>query len=193
MRSNVVHIDSAKLADAVQTLPFAANIDAFLAYVEKRAYRSAMFTTRNEADALDIVQDAMVQLVQYYRERSAHEWPLLFQRILQNRIMDWHRAQTTRRRWFWQAPVAHDEDADVIADISDERDINPATLLQNARDIERVLQVIESLPLRQRQAFLLRNWEGLDVEDTASAMQCSEGAVKSHFFRAMQAIKQALE
>jgi RNA polymerase sigma-70 factor (ECF subfamily) len=161
--------------------------------VEKRAYRTALFTCRSPADALDIVQDTMMQLVQHHRARPAPEWPLLFQRILQNRIMDWHRQQSSRRKWFWQSPTLTEElDGDILDHIADTRDINPENLLERARDVDMVLAAIENLPLRQRQAFLLRLWEGLDVAETASAMQCSEGAVKSHLFRALQSIKQAL-
>lgn len=195
MRSTVIPIERAKPGgEAADSQPSPPTLDAFLQSVEKRAFRTALFTTRNDADAFDIVQDAMIQLVQHYRIKPAAEWPLLFQRILQNRIMDWHRQQSLRRRWFWQ-PSARDDDSDedVLETVADSRDINPAAMLQRARDIDMAIAVIEKLPLRQRQAFLLRAWEGLDVADTANAMQCSEGAVKSHFFRAMQAIRQTLE
>lgn len=169
------------------------NLDAFLAASERRAYRMALFATRRSADALDIVQDAMLQLVQHYRQRSAQEWPLLFQRILQNRILDWHRQQTRQRRWFWIAPAVEEDEDDPIAQIVDSRENNPAELLQRAGDIETVLKVVEQLPLRQQQAFLLRTWEGLDVAETAAAMQCSEGSVKTHLFRALQTLRAALE
>jgi RNA polymerase sigma-70 factor (ECF subfamily) len=194
MRPNVVAIATAKIDSGVpQPQEPPLSLDAFLAHIEKRAYRTALFTCRNSADALDIVQDAMMQLVQYYRARPAQEWPLLFQRILQNRITDWHRQQSSRRKWFWRSPMPVDDDnTDVLDSIVDTRDINPEKLLERARDIDTVLATIEKLPLRQRQAFLLRTWEGLDVADTATAMQCSEGAVKSHLFRALQTIKQAL-
>jgi len=193
MHPNVVAIATAKMDNgAPEPQPPPLSLDAFLAQIEKRAYRTALFTCRNSADALDIVQDAMTQLVQYYSARPAHEWPLLFQRILQHRITDWHRQQSSRRKWFWQSPSPTDDDTDVLDSIADTRDINPEKLLERARDIDTVLAAIEKLPLRQRQAFLLRTWEGLDVADTAKTMQCSEGAVKSHLFRALQTIKQAL-
>jgi len=194
MRPNVVAIATTKTDNGKPQLEEPPlSLDAFLTHIEKRAYRTALFTCRNGADALDIVQDAMTQLVQYYRAQPADEWPLLFQRILQNRIMDWHRQQSTRRRWFWQATVKDDTDTDLLDNVADERDIDPAAILERARDIDAAIAVIEQLPLRQRQAFLLRAWEGLDIKETADVMQCSEGAVKSHFFRAMQAIRQALE
>ncbi|HET8710019.1 MAG TPA: RNA polymerase sigma factor [Spongiibacteraceae bacterium] len=173
----------------------ALTLDAFLAASERRAYRMALLATKRSADALDIVQDAMLQLVQHYRQRTPQEWPPLFQRILQNRIMDWHRQQARQSRWFWQKGAINlngDDDEDPIAIIEDPRENNPQELLQRASDVETVLRVVERLPLRQQQAFLLRAWEGLDVAETAAAMQCSEGSVKTHLFRALQTLRAAL-
>ncbi len=180
----------------------ALNLDTFLAASERRAYRMALLATKRSADALDIVQDAMLQLVQHYRQRTPQEWPLLFQRILQNRILDWHRQQTRQRRWFLHGGqrgqagaigVESEDEEDIIATLADPRENNPQELLQRAGDVETVLRVVEQLPLRQQQAFLLRAWEGLDVAETAAAMQCSEGSVKTHFFRALQTLRAALE
>ncbi len=174
----------------------ALTLDAFLASVERRAYRMALLATHQHADALDIVQDAMLKLVQRYRHATHAEWPLLFQRILQNRILDWHRRQTRTRRWFvFAAPVNEDEEAeaDEFAHIADPREQDPPALLARASDMDTVLKVVEALPLRQQQAFLLRAWEGLDIASTAAAMACSEGAVKSHYFRATQALRAALQ
>jgi RNA polymerase sigma-70 factor (ECF subfamily) len=181
----------------MQTTIAPITLDAFLAHVERRAYRMALLATRRSADALDIVQDAMLQLVQHYRARTHSEWPLLFQRILQNRILDWHRQQTRQRRWFWQAPGnslnAESEEEDPIAQIEDQREGNPAALLETAGDIDSVLRALEELPLRQQQAFLLRAWEGMDVAETASVMQCSTGSVKTHYFRALQTLRAVLQ
>lgn len=171
-------------------------LDAFLASVERRAYRMALLATRQPADALDIVQDAMLKLVDRYRHAPNAEWPLLFQRILQNRILDWHRRQTRSKRWFvFAAPVNEDAEAeeDTLANIADTREQDPPELLARANDMATVLKVVEALPLRQQQAFLLRAWEGLDVATTAAAMVCSEGAVKSHYFRALQTLRAALQ
>jgi len=168
-------------------------LDQFLSGVERRAYRSALLSTRKAADALDIVQDAMTQLVQYYRAQPANEWPLLFQRILQHRIMDWHRQQTRTKKWFWQKPIDSDYDGeDELDQIVDEREHDPAELLARASDINCVINALEKLPLRQRQAFMLRAWEGFDVRETAASMACSEGSVKTHYFRALQALRQHL-
>ncbi len=170
-------------------------LDTFLASSERRAYRMALLATRRAADALDIVQDSMLQLVQHYRQRSPLEWPLLFQRILQNRIMDWHRQQTRQKRWFWQIDTKNTDGEDIedpIDTVVDPRETNPQELLERAGDVETVLRVVEQLPLRQQQAFLLRAWEGLDVAATAAAMQCSEGSVKTHLFRALKTLRAAL-
>ncbi len=173
--------------------PSPPSLEQFLSGVERRAYRSALLSTRKSADALDIVQDAMTQLVQHYRAQPAHEWPLLFQRILQHRIMDWHRQQTRSKKWFWQKPMDSDEDGeDELNQIVDEREQDPAELLARANDINCVINALEKLPFRQRQAFMLRAWEGFSVQETASSMECSEGSVKTHYFRALHTLRQHL-
>ena len=174
------------------------SLDHFLASVERRAYRMALLATRNSAEAMDVVQDAMLKLVQYYRHQRAEEWPLLFQRILQNRILDWHRQQTRRRRVFWwQSSASSDDEGDsaesIIDSTADHVDSDPATLLDRAGDINTVLRAMENLPVRQQQAFLLRAWEGFDVKTTAQVMACSEGSVKTHYFRAVNSLRQILE
>jgi RNA polymerase sigma-70 factor (ECF subfamily) len=175
----------------VNSLPL--SLDDFLSQVERRAYRTAMLTTRKPADALDIVQDSMTQLVQHYRVRPAAEWPLLFQRILQHKIMDWHRQQARHKKWFWQALSNADDDSeDEINRVVDEREQDPAELLARASDIQCVINALEKLPLRQRQAFMLRAWEGFDVQETAASMGCSEGSVKTHYFRALQVLREHL-
>jgi RNA polymerase sigma-70 factor, ECF subfamily len=173
------------------------DLDKFLRQVERRAYRTALLSTKKSADALDIVQEAMLRVVQYYRERSAEELPLLFNRILQNCIVDWHREQANQRRWFWsKKPVENESEAeesdDALNSVADEKNINPAELMLRARDVQRALAVLGDLAFRQRQAFILRAWEGLDVAATASIMGCSEGSVKTHYFRAVQELKRAL-
>jgi len=168
-------------------------LDQFLAQIERRAFRTALLTTRKTADALDIVQEAMLKLVQHYRTRSEEEWPLLFQRILQHCMMDWHRQQARNRKWFWQKPTDDDTDTeDEMNQIVDEREQNPAELLARASDINIVLKALENLPMRQRQAFVLRAWEGFDVKATAQIMECSEGSVKTHYFRALQMLRNSL-
>ncbi len=180
-------------SNSVEVKAPSLKLDDFLSQVERRAYRTAILSTRKPADALDIVQDAMTQLVQHYRERPAEEWPLLFQRILQHRIMDWHRQQTRQKKWFWQTTANLDDDEEYeINFVVDEREQDPAELVARASDIDCVIQALEQLPLRQRQAFMLRAWEGFDVQETAASMGCSEGSVKTHYFRALQTLREHL-
>ncbi len=187
LESSVATSSNCVIEPPLQTL------EEFLASVERRAYRTALLSTRKPADALDVVQDAMTQLVQYYRGHQSSEWPLLFQRILQNRIMDWHRQEARNKKWFWQSAAPIDDDAeDEINEIVDAHAENPAEILARASDISCVIKVLEILPLRQRQAFMLRAWEGFDVRKTAATMGCSEGSVKTHYFRAVQVLREHL-
>lgn len=169
-------------------------LDKFLADAERRAFRIARLATHCDADALDIVQDAMIKLVQNYRHNMACEWPMLFQTILQNKIMDWHRRQRRQKRLFWwPASDPADDEQTVDGEPPDTIDTNPAHLLAQANNIETVIKLLETLPLRQQQAFLLRAWEGYDISETAQIMGCSEGSVKTHYFRAQQRIREGLE
>ncbi len=169
-------------------------MEQFLASVERRAFFTARLATRHEQDALDIVQDTMLRLVRSYAHRPQEEWPALFNRILHNRMMDWHRQQTRQRRWmFWERPDWKDEESSDWTDqVVNSRDENPERLLEQARDMETVKSALEQLPFRQQQAFLLRIWEGLDIAASAAIMECSEGSVKTHLFRALASMRKAL-
>lgn len=170
-------------------------LDQFLKGVERRALRMAELATGQRAEALDLVQDAMFGFVRHYAAKPAQEWTPLFYRVLDSRLNDWHRRRKVRNRWlavFTRDP-GDDEETDEIAQAPDLDDPGPLLRLagnEAARDLDVALQ---RLPLRQRQAFLLRVWEGLDVADTAQAMRCSEGSVKTHLSRALVALRRALE
>lgn len=166
-------------------------LDSFLASVERRAYKTALLTTRREADALDIVQDSMLQLVQHYREHSTEEWPKLMQRILQHRIVDWVRQQQ-RQRGLFQSFEIDDAEEDPLLQVADPKDINPMALAIAEQDIQRVMGAIEKLPLRQRQCFLLRSWEGFDTDSTAQALGISAGSVKTHYSRSLEKLANAM-
>ncbi|VUD67335.1 ECF RNA polymerase sigma factor SigX [Thalassocella blandensis] len=166
-------------------------MDDFLASVEQRAFKTALLSTKNRDEALDIVQDAMIKLVQKYSEHKSDQWPLLFQRILQHCIIDWVRAQQRTSRWFWRS-ANEDLEEDVLAQESAHKDDNPVDILHRYRDVNEVYNVLQNLPVRQRQAFLLRAWEGFDVSSTAKAMECSEGSVKTHYHRAITALREGL-
>jgi RNA polymerase sigma-70 factor (ECF subfamily) len=166
-------------------------LDRFLASVERRAFRMAVLATRDRDDALDLVQDAMTALVERYAARPPVEWPPLFHRILQNRIRDWARRRAWRDRF--RAWLGRDEGSDDPIDAlanADARD--PASQAADAAEGRRLEAALAALPLRQQQAFLLRAWEGLDVAETAQAMRCSAGSVKTHYFRAVHALREKL-
>ncbi|NNM52259.1 MAG: RNA polymerase sigma factor [Pseudomonadales bacterium] len=169
-------------------------LEKFLAGVERRAFHMARIATRIDAEALDLVQEAMLSLVKNYRHKASAEWPALFMRILQNKILDWHRKQTRQRSWLFFRKIAdsNEDTEDILEHIPDTVDRNPALLLERARDMATVEQALAALPTRQQQAFMLRIWEGLDVASCAHIMGCSEGSVKTHLFRAMQSLRAAL-
>ncbi|MGH8207158.1 MAG: RNA polymerase sigma factor [Steroidobacteraceae bacterium] len=178
-----------------ETQDGARALEAFLAGVERKAFRIAQIALRHEADALDVVQDAMLQLSARYALRPAEEWKPLFYRILENRIRDVQRRRNVRGRVMalmpWRSGEDGDEAVDAIGQALDGSPTPPAQLEtdQMLRALERALT---ALPNRQRQAFMLRNFEGLDVAGTAVAMKCSEGSVKTHYFRAVQALRAKL-
>jgi RNA polymerase sigma-70 factor (ECF subfamily) len=156
---------------------------------------------RDSHTALDIVQDAMLKLAEKYGDKPAEELPLLFQRILQNTIRDHYRRQKVRSAWvtlFSGLQSKHEEEEfdplDVLED-SENQSVPavPDASLQQKQIIEHVEKALSDLPARQREAFLLRYWEGLDTIETAAAMGCSEGSVKTHCSRATHALATALK
>ena len=172
-------------------------IDAFLAGVERRAFKHALFSVQDHHSALDIVQNAMMKLVERYGDKPAEELPLLFQRILQNAIHDHFRRAKVRD--FWVRLVSplrdkDDENAETLESLSAESDLDgnrvasPEEAVSEGQRIAAIEQALGELPSRQREAFLLRYWEELDVSETAQVMGCSEGSVKTHCFRAVNAL-----
>ena len=168
-------------------------LDAFLANVQGRAYRIAQIATGSKEDALDVVQDAMFKLVEKYSERPASEWQPLFYRILQSRINDWYRRTSVRSRHHGSLASASDEQhEDPIQNRKDPHGRSPDEQLQTRSSMEKLQTALEKLPLRQQQAFLLRAWEGMDIKQTAVAMSCAEGSVKTHYSRAIHSLREAL-
>jgi RNA polymerase sigma-70 factor (ECF subfamily) len=165
-------------------------LERFLAEVERKAFRMAQIGLRNEQDALDAVQDAMLQLVRSYAQRPAGEWRPLFYRILENKVRDLQRRRTVRGRVMAWLPWSPDEadDADPMA-LAPDPAPGPVAQLQGQELLAAIEKALGELPARQRQAFLLRNFEGLDVAATAVAMGCSEGSVKTHYFRALRVLR----
>jgi len=176
-------------------------LSAFLASVERRAFKQAVYAVRDDDAALDIAQDAMLRLTERYGDRPAAELPLLFQRILQNAIRDWFRRQKVRNLWMTLfsalSPGKEDDDQDPLETLQAAGESNAeesgADQLERTQILEIIEQEIRQLPARQREAFLLRYWEEHDVAETAKAMGCSEGSVKTHCSRATHALAVALK
>lgn len=176
-----------------------AELSEFLAGAERRAYKQALFAVRDQDNALDIVQDAMFKLAESYGERPAHELAPLFTRIVQNAIHDFFRRQKVRSTWFTLFSAlspADSEEYDPLESLEAQPGSAAAESAADQVEREQVVAIIEQeiarLPARQREAFLLRYWEDLDVAETAAAMNCSEGSVKTHCSRATQALAKAL-
>ena len=169
-------------------------LNQFLAGVELKAFKIAQAALRHEDDALDAVQDAMLQLARAYADKPAEEWKPLFYRILENRIRDMQRRRTVRGRVIAWMPFRGDEEDDEPDPIAQapSHDLPAVARLELDEAMTALDAALETLPHRQRQAFLLRNLEGLDVAQTAQSMGCSEGSVKTHYFRALQALRQKL-
>lgn len=175
-------------------------LSEFLAGVERRAYKQALFALRDAENALDIVQDSMLKLAEKYGAKPAAELPMLFQRILQNGIRDFYRRQRVRSMWVSLfsalSPGRDDEDRDPLETLESTGPSSaiagPAERLQQSQVVDLIEKALQGLPARQRQAFLLRYWEELDVAETAAAMGCSQGSVKTHCSRATHALAQAL-
>ena len=180
----------------------AQELSDFLSGIEQRAFKQAVYAVRDDDAALDIVQDAMIKLAEKYGDRPVAELPLLFTRILQNRIHDWFRRQKVRNAWVtlfsnMGKKADENEDFDPLEALSapDDSEIHQ----DGARKLEQsqVLQALESeiakLPVRQREAFLMRYWDELSITETAQAMSCSEGSVKTHCSRATQTLAKALK
>jgi len=187
-------------APAEDPLATRKELSDFLAGVEKRAFKQCVFAVQEEEAALDIVQDAMLRLAEKYAARPADELPLLFQRILQNGIRDHFRRSRVRSTWtsLWASLglTGEDDEADPLEtfEVAESASVpaSPADRLQQSQVMAAIEEAIAGLPERQRQAFLLRYWEDFDVSETARAMGCSEGSVKTHCSRAAHALAKTL-
>jgi RNA polymerase sigma-70 factor, ECF subfamily len=171
----------------------------FLKSVEKRAFKRSVYHVRDEDAALDIVQDSMIKLSVHYADKPAGELPMLFQRILQNTTLDWFRRQKTHRAVFSNmSDFEGDDDGDFnlleTLELQDgsERTESAEKSVSRAQILQEIDDAVQTLPTRQREAFLMRYWEEMDVAETAAAMGCSEGSVKTHCSRAVQALSRVL-
>jgi RNA polymerase sigma-70 factor, ECF subfamily len=171
----------------------------FLRDIERRAFKQTVYAVRDEQAALDIVQDAMLKLAEKYPSNPVTEYPMLFQRILQNTTKDFWRRQKVRNLWtsLFSSLGSGDEDDDdwdplETIDSGNEAD-NPMVQFEREQTMKIIEKALEKLPARQREAFILRYWEELDVAETAAVMGCSEGSVKTHCSRALHTLAALLE
>lgn len=176
-------------------------LNDFLKGTEKRAFKRTFFHVQNQESALDIVQDSMMRLAEHYGDKPVQELPLLFQRILANCTMDWFRQQKVRGAVmsnFGSFDSATDSEEFDLLEMLDLQDLNlkvesSESSYARAQKLQHIESEIKELPARQREAFLLRYWEELDLAETASAMGCSQGSVKTHCWRAVQTLAKALK
>lgn len=196
----ILHLNSQPelqpLAHTASQVLHGRQLEQFLRGVERRALRMAEIACGNRDDALEIVQDGMLAFVRKYAGKPHTEWAPLFYRVLDSRIVDQQRRQRVRSRWqAWLAPGRVDavDPVDPLASVPDPREPGPLQRLADVETGQALERALAALPHRQRQCFLLRIWEGLDVAATAQAMRCSEGSVKTHLARALGALRNRLE
>jgi len=185
---------SREQSTGAETLQREQQLNQFLTEVERRALRIAEIAVRDRDEALDLVQNAMIKLARNYMDRSTAEWTPLFFRILQNGIRDWHRRQNVRNKVmvFFGRSERDESVYDPIAAAPDPGGRTPDEQLQVRQAIDELENAVGGLPTRQREAFMLRTFEGLDVAGTAAAMGCSNGSVKTHYSRAIHKLREAL-
>ena len=180
----------------VNQLPY-QTMEQFLKYIERRAFHMARLNTGDTDVALDVVQDAMYKLVQKYSEKTAEEWKPLFYQILSRKLTDYYRRKSVRDKvLIWAKPLSQDDQQtpiDLTVNASAPNSETPHEMHMRNQRIAKLDQSVKQLPHRQRQAFMLRCWEGLSTIDTALAMGCSQGSVKTHYSRAMHSLREMLE
>ena len=178
-----------------------SELTEFLKSVEKRAFKRSVYHVRNEESALDIVQESMMKLAEHYGHKPVDELPMLFQRILSNCTLDWFRRQKVQNALFSNLSdfesSGDDDDFNLLetldASSGNELGESAESLTDRAQTLRSIETEIQQLPGRQREAFLMRYWEEMDVAETAAAMGCSQGSVKTHCSRAVAALGKALK
>jgi len=178
------------------TIDFTLALTRFAKRVTGRALFMMEMATGHHDVAHDLVQESLMTLYTHYLDRAADEWTPLFYTILNNKLMDWRRREQRKNKLFSFLPKFRAGDDDYEIDplelIADDKQIDPQDHWSSNTDLEQIKNAIAQLPLRQQQAFVLRAWEELDTRTTAQIMQCSEGSVKTHYSRAIAALKHAL-
>lgn len=168
------------------------DMESFLKSIERPAYRMALLASRNREDALDLVQDSFCRFVDKYSQRPREEWQPLFYTILHNSIRDLGRRRAIRRCLLWLGGANAEDENGGLENLADERSPNPEHAAQVNHAHVALHKALAQLPLRQRQAFLLHGWQELNITETAGIMGCSDGSVKTHYFRAVQTLRKQL-
>lgn len=172
-------------------------MEDFLKSVEKKAFRMIQIATGNSDDALDLLQDSMMKFVRNYSKKNRTEWKPLFYKVVQNRIRDWYRREKVKNVLFTFMPGMKSDESDThpdpIQNAQDHQTDDSLTTLKTSQAMAKLDGVLKQLPSRQQQVFMLRAWEGLSVKETALAMACSQGTVKTHYSRAVQTLRHELE
>ncbi len=174
-----------------------SSIEEFLKTIERRAFHMARMATGNADSAMDIVQDSMFKLVEKYAHKTPQEWKPLFYRILNSKTIDYYRRKAVRDKVFPWSKYVVNTDSDQATDIVDltagRLSETPDEMMMRSQRIDKLTGAVNALPRRQREAFMLRCWEGMSTIDTAMTMKCSEGSVKTHYSRAMHSLRDMLE
>ena len=170
-----------------------SDLNQFLIANEKRAYRMAVAAVSDPEEALEIVQDSMLKLARLYAKKTEKEWHILFYRIVQSRIRDWYRRQKVRRAALGWLPSSEGDESDPFQQVVTPRTHNPQDMASSDETMKQLDSAIRQLSTRQREAFFLRCWEGMSTSETAKTMKVSEGSVKTHYSRALGALRNALE
>ena len=171
-------------------------LEEFLKFIEKRAFHMARLSTSHTEDAHDIIQDAMYKLVEKYSDKTPTDWKPLFYRILHSKITDYYRRKSVRDKVFpWKKADDQESEDYLAAQLNQGISLSsgePANMLLRGQHAQQLTNAIQQLPLRQQQAFMLRCWEGLSTKETATAMGCTQGSVKTHYSRAMTRLRDIL-
>jgi len=173
-----------------------STLEEFLKFIERRAFHMARISTNNVDDAHDIVQDTMYKLVEKYADKAPADWKPLFYTILRSKTTDYYRRNAIRDKVFpWRKPNSNESDdyLESLINLSTSAGTDdPDSMLVRSERLQQLTSAIKQLPLRQQQAFMFRAWEGLSTLQTATAMGCTEGSVKTHYSRAMKRLRALL-
>ncbi len=171
----------------IKSMDNTAQLNKFFIAHEKKAYAIAFMSLKNQEDALDVVQDVMIKFVQKYSNKEESCWQALFYRMINNRVTDFHRANTKKKSLF--SFLTSQDEQETVIDIEDTQQIDIINQINNEMTISHLQAALNDLPTRQLQSFMCRIWEGLSVAETAQSMKCSPGSVKTHLFRALSHLR----